>query len=96
METWQYELSRFCRRDCEMMAGELSKKGLAALCYHAGITDSTHTHTHTHTYTHTHIHTYTYTTHTHTRVGLSNGERSAVQQRWVREDHCKVSVGGCE
>ena len=42
-----------------MMAGELSKKGLAALCYHAGITDSTHTPslflTNTHTHTHTHV-----------------------------------------
>jgi bloom syndrome protein len=45
------------RRDCELMAGELCKAGLAALCYHAG---------------------------------LSNGERSSVQQRWVQEDRCKV------
>lgn len=39
------------------MSGELHKAGVAALCYHAG---------------------------------LSDGERSAVQQRWVQEDHCKV------
>ena len=51
------------RRDCELMAGELCKAGLAALCYHAG---------------------------------LSDGERSSVQQRWVQEDRCKVSEGGNE
>ena len=45
------------RRDCELMAGELCKAGVVALCYHAG---------------------------------LSDGERSSVQQRWVREDRCKV------
>ena len=50
-------LSVSLRRDCEMMAGELCKAGLAALCYHAGLSDS---------------------------------ERSSVQQRWVQEDHCKV------
>ena len=46
------------RRDCEMMAGELCRGNIAALCYHAG---------------------------------LSNDERSMVQQRWVQEDRCKVS-----
>ena len=46
-----------CRRDCEVMASELMKAGIAALCYHAG---------------------------------LSDGERSTVQQRWVQEDQCKV------
>lgn len=46
------------RRDCEIMAGELCRGNIAALCYHAG---------------------------------LSNDERSTVQQRWVQEDRCKVS-----
>ena len=48
-----------CRRDCEVTSGELHKAGVAALCYHAG---------------------------------LSDGERCAVQQRWVREDNCKVET----
>ncbi len=45
------------RRDCELMAGELCKGNIAALCYHAG---------------------------------LSDDERSTVQQRWLQEDRCKV------
>ena len=54
---WEH-LLLLIRRDCEVMEGELQKAGIAALCYHAG---------------------------------LSDGERSSVQQRWVQEDHCKVS-----
>lgn len=46
-----------CRRDCELTAGELCKGNIAALCYHAG---------------------------------LSNDDRSMVQQRWLQEDSCKV------
>ena len=42
-----------------MVASELFKAGIAALCYHAG---------------------------------LSDVERSTVQQRWVQEDHCKVLI----
>lgn len=42
------------------MAGELCKAGIAALSYHAGLSDS---------------------------------DRVAVQQRWLQEDHCKVTVG---
>ena len=49
----------YFRRDCEVMSGELHKAGVAALCYHAG---------------------------------LSDGERCSVQQRWVREDNCKVGA----
>ena len=45
------------RKDCEFVAEDLRKGNIAALCYHAGMSDA---------------------------------DRSTVQQRWLQEDGCKV------